>query len=206
MKCIIKHYGTSPYQTTWEAMSAFTNNRTKDTLDEFWIVEHPSVYTQGQAGKAEHILQETQIPIVQTDRGGQITYHGPGQLIIYTLIDIKRHAMSIRQLVSLLENSVIDLLNDYAITASANPKAPGVYVDGAKICALGLRVRKGCAFHGLALNVAMDLSPFEAINPCGYPGMRVTQMSNFDPKIDINQISAQLMRHLMRHLGYNASN
>lgn len=198
--CRVKYLGLQPYETTWQAMQDFTEARTRHTPDELWVVEHPAVYTLGQAGKLEHLLKKTSIPVVHTDRGGQITYHGPGQLIIYTLIDIKRKNIGVRALVSLLENSVVDLLQDYHLTAHTDPHAPGVYIKNAKICAIGLRIRRGFAFHGLALNVAMDLSPFEAINPCGYPDLKVTQLADFVPNVQLKEVQSQLIRHLLLHL------
>ncbi len=201
--CKVKYLGTIEYQDAWEAMKCFTNARTDQTPDEIWIVEHPPVYTLGQAGKAEHLLKQTHIPVIRTDRGGQITYHGPGQLIVYTLINIKRKGIGIRALVSRLEDSVIALLKDNNIPANSEPSAPGIYVGGAKICSIGLRIRKGCSFHGLALNVDMDLSPFRSINPCGYPGMQVIKMTDFKSNVNIDVVSKQLIAHLMSHLGYN---
>ena len=203
--CIVKYLGQKDYESTWQAMKDFTDNRTPETEDELWVVEHPPVFTIGQAGKSEHLLKQTNIPVIQVDRGGQITYHGPGQIVVYTLINVKRKGLGVRELVTLLETSTIDLLRHYDITAEADPKAPGVYVNEAKICAIGLRIRRGCSFHGLALNVKMDLTPYDAINPCGYPGMQVTQMADFLPKIEIKSVSAQLIAHLMSHLGYNAA-
>ena len=201
--CIIKYLGLQPYETTWQAMKDFTHARNSHTADELWVVEHPAVYTLGQAGNIEHLLKKTTIPVVRTDRGGQITYHGPGQVVIYTLINVKRKNLGVRALVSLLENSVIDLLKHYNIIAHADPQAPGVYIKDAKICAIGLRIHKGCAFHGLALNVAMDLSPFKAINPCGYPHLKVTQLSKFIHNIDPKEVMTQLIACLLLHLGYN---
>lgn len=174
---IFRQLGLQSYQTIWQAMQQFTEQRTSDTPDEIWLLEHESVFTQGQAGKAEHILFPGDIPVVQVDRGGQVTYHGPGQLVAYVLLDIKRRNMGVRQLVTLLEQTLIALLARYKIDAIARPDAPGVYVNEAKIASLGLRVRKGCTFHGLALNVDMDMAPFGRINPCGYAGMQMTQTS-----------------------------
>lgn len=162
-------------------MRDFTSNREARTLDELWLLEHPSVYTLGQAGRAEHLLNIGAIPVVQSDRGGQVTYHGPGQLIAYLLLDLRRCGLGVKRLVGLLEQSVIDLLARHELEAEARPEAPGVYVRGAKIASLGLRVRGGCCYHGLALNVAMDLEPFQRINPCGYPGLQVTQLSDLIP-------------------------
>ncbi|MEN9659197.1 MAG: hypothetical protein RL571_2662 [Pseudomonadota bacterium] len=171
------------YEPTWRAMQAFTDSRTAETSDEIWLVEHPPVYTQGQAGKPEHLLAATDIPVVQIDRGGQVTYHGPGQVVAYVLLDVRRLGIGVRELVRKLEQSVIDTLADYGVTAYGKVDAPGVYVHPelgeAKIASLGLRIRNGCCFHGLALNVNMDLTPFDWINPCGYAGMRVTQLADF---------------------------
>jgi lipoyl(octanoyl) transferase len=158
-------------------MHQFTDRRTADTPDELWLVEHTPVFTQGQAGKAEHLLMPGDIPVVQSDRGGQVTYHGPGQQVMYVLIDLKRRKLGVRQLVTAIEQTVVATLAHYDVEAYARPDAPGVYVDGKKICSLGLRIRQGCSFHGLALNIAMDLTPFLRINPCGYAGLEMTQLS-----------------------------
>jgi lipoyl(octanoyl) transferase len=174
-EAIVRSLGRVEYEATWRAMQAFTAQRTPETADEIWLLEHPPVYTQGQAGKPEHLLAATDIPVIPIDRGGQITYHGPGQAVAYVLVDLRRRAYGIRELVSRMEEAVIELLAVQRVNASRMAGAPGVYVDGAKIAALGLRVKQGCTYHGLALNVDMDLSPFALINPCGYAGMRVTQ-------------------------------
>ena len=182
---IIRDLGLQPYEIIWQAMTRFTNERDSDTPDELWLVEHPPVFTQGQAGKPEHILQTTDIPIVQSDRGGQVTYHGPGQLILYPLIDIRRRQLGVREMVTLLENLVIQWLAQYRITAYAKADAPGVYVaiignhgqNDAKIASLGLRIRRGCSFHGVSINIEMDLQPFQLINPCGYAGLQMAQLS-----------------------------
>ena len=171
----VRELGRVAYEPTWRAMQAFTAQRSADTPDELWMLEHPPVYTLGQAGKREHLIAATDIPVVAIDRGGQITYHGPGQVVAYVLVDLRRRGYGIRELVSRMEQAVIDLLAASNIDAARRAGAPGVYVDGAKIAALGLRVKQGCTYHGLALNVDMDLAPFAAINPCGYAGMRVTQ-------------------------------
>ena len=168
--------GTVDYESTWSAMKAFTLGRDENQEDECWFLQHNPVFTLGQAGKPEHILNPHQIPVVNTDRGGQVTYHGPGQLVAYLLVDIKRRKIGIRQLVDLIENSIIELLDGYGIVAATRKGAPGVYVDEKKIAALGLRIKQGCSYHGLSLNVDMDLEPFSYINPCGYPGMSVTQL------------------------------
>ncbi|MBX2835827.1 MAG: lipoyl(octanoyl) transferase LipB [Gammaproteobacteria bacterium] len=170
----VRHLGVQDYREVWLDMQSFTNDRASDTVDELWVVEHPPVYTLGQAGKLEHILNAGEIPIVQTDRGGQVTFHGPGQIIIYTLVDIRRRQIGVRAFVELLENAVMECLAEFNISAQSRRDAPGVYVDGAKIAALGLRVRRGCTFHGLSMNVDMDLTPFKGINPCGYADLPVT--------------------------------
>ena len=170
----MRHLGRVDYEPTWRAMQAFTAARQADTPDELWLLEHPPVYTQGQAGKPEHLIAATPIPVVPIDRGGQITYHGPGQIVAYVLVDLRRRGYGIRELVTRMEQAVIDLLAAQGVTAERLAGAPGVYVTGAKIAALGLRVKHGCTYHGLALNVDMDLRPFAAINPCGYPGLAVT--------------------------------
>lgn len=172
---IIRQLGRVDYEPTWRAMQTFTAARQADSPDEIWVLEHPPVYTQGQAGKPEHLIAVTSIPVVPIDRGGQITYHGPGQVVVYVLVDLRRRGYGIRELVTRMEQAVIDLLAAHGVKAERREGAPGVYVAGAKIAALGLRVKHGCTYHGLALNVEMDLSPFNAINPCGYAGMQVTQ-------------------------------
>lgn len=178
---IVKELGRQPYQPTWDAMRAFTDSRGAEAPDELWLLEHDPVYTQGLAGRAEHILSPGDIPVVQTDRGGQVTYHGPGQLVVYPLLDLKRLGIGIRSLVRLLEQAVIDLLASHGVSASRREGAPGVYVDGAKIAQLGLKVRRGCSYHGLAFNIDMDLEPFARINPCGFADLRVVQLKDFVP-------------------------
>lgn len=175
LKFNIKHSGFVDYLSTWQAMKNFTLARTKNTFDEIWLLQHPSVYTLGIAGKSEHLLQNNGIAVVRTDRGGQITYHGPGQIVAYLLLDIRRLKLSVRELVRKMEGAVIDLLQEYYIDTESRMDAPGVYVGDAKIAALGLKIKNGCCYHGIALNVDMDLTPFSAINPCGYPGLRITQ-------------------------------
>ncbi len=196
MPLIVRQLGEQPYLDTWQAMRELTDARTKDTPDELWLLEHPPVFTQGQAGKAEHILNPGDIPVIQTDRGGQVTYHGPGQIIAYPLIDLRRRGLSIRDIVSTLEQSVIDLLAEYNIHAAARRDAPGVYIDGAKIASIGLRVRKGCSYHGLSFNVDMDLAPFSRINPCGYENLPVTQLAAFQEDIDRPALAMQLAGHV----------
>ncbi len=171
----IKNMGITEYLTAWQAMKNFTAQRTRETPDEIWLLEHPPVYTQGIAGKPEHLLFPNQIPVIKTDRGGQITYHGPGQIILYLLLDLHRRQLNIRQLVRKMEGAVIDLLSEYDVVAQGNENAPGVYVNGAKIASLGLKIRRGACYHGIAFNADMDLVPFTAINPCGYRGLRVIQ-------------------------------
>ncbi len=200
---IVRHLGLRPYLETWHAMQAFTNGRTADTPDEIWLLEHEPVYTQGQAGKAEHLLQQTTIPVVQSDRGGQITYHGPGQLIVYVLIDLRRKGLGIRELVTHLERAVIAMLAHSQIPAQAKSDAPGVYVHGNKIASLGLRIRRGCSFHGLALNVNMDLTPFTHINPCGYAGLAMTQCTDLQGPTTVEAASPLLLAELTRELGYS---
>lgn len=192
----VRNLGQVDYEPTWQAMQAFTAQRTPDTPDEIWLLEHPPVFTQGQAGKPEHLIAATDIPVVPIDRGGQITYHGPGQAVAYVLIDLRRRGYGIRELVSRMEQAVIDLLAAQGVTASRMAGAPGVYVDGAKIAALGLRVKQGCTYHGLALNVDMNLSPFAAINPCGYAGMRVTQCRDLGLAGSSQEIGHMLGQHL----------
>ncbi len=199
---IVRNLGIQDYQHVWHNMQAFTDNRTADTPDEIWLVQHPSVFTQGQAGKPEHLLQRTEIPVVQSDRGGQITYHGLGQQIMYVLIDIKRHEnLNVRQ-------SVVKTLADYGIEGYPKPDAPGVYIDGKKICSLGLRIRHGRSFHGLAFNINMDLTPFHQINPCGYAGLEMCQLADFigSEQADCHQVSLQLVKHFSTLLGYNVTN
>jgi lipoyl(octanoyl) transferase len=196
----IRHLGSQPYAATFARMRELTLARGADTPDEIWFLEHPAVFTQGQAGKAEHVLDAGDIPVVQSDRGGQVTYHGPGQLVVYFLLDLHRRGYGIRTLVTRLEKSMIECLAGYGIVAAAKPDAPGVYVDGRKIGSLGLRVRKGCTYHGLSLNVAMDLAPFERINPCGFRGLGMTQVSALGGPGDLAQVSRDLEQVLLRSL------
>ena len=196
-EAIVRQLGRVEYEPTWRAMQAFTARRTADTPDELWLLEHPPVYTLGQAGKVEHLIAATDIPVVPIDRGGQITYHGPGQVVAYVLVDLRRRGFGIRELVGRMEQAVIDLLATQGVAAERLAGAPGVYVGGAKIAALGLRVRHGCTYHGLALNVDMDLAPFAAINPCGYPGMAVTQCRNLGVNLTLPQAEQALGRALL---------
>ena len=175
-KILVRHLGLQPYEPVSQAMHDFTDSRDDTTPDEIWLVEHLPVFTQGQAGKAEHLLMTGDIPVIQSDRGGQVTYHGPGQQVMYVLLNLKRRKLGVRELVTLLEQTVVNTLAEYGIDAHPRADAPGVYVGEMKICSLGLRIRKGCSFHGLALNINMDLAPFQRINPCGYAGMEMTQM------------------------------
>jgi lipoyl(octanoyl) transferase len=200
---IIRHLGQRDYFDTWQAMQAFTATRDVHTPDELWLLEHPPVFTQGQAGKPEHLLNPGEIPVVQTDRGGQVTYHGPGQLIGYVLLDLTRLKISTRQLVNNLENVIIQVLGDYQITATARYDAPGVYVGSAKICSIGLRVRKGYSYHGLAFNIAMNLEPFSRINPCGFSNLPITQLSAFYPAIELAEVAHKTTQHLAIQFGYN---
>jgi lipoyl(octanoyl) transferase len=191
------------YALTWSAMRDFTDKRDASTSDELWWLEHPAVFTQGQAGKAEHILAAGDIPVVRTDRGGQVTYHGPGQLVGYLLLDLRRLDLGVRALVSAIEAAVIDVLLDHGVVAVARREAPGVYVDGRKIAALGLRVRRGCTYHGLSLNVSTDLAPFARINPCGYQGLEVTRCRDLGIDADTQSLAARLTSHLVRRIGYD---
>ncbi len=201
---IIRMLGLQDYTDCWQAMQHFTNNRDESTLDEIWLLEHPPVFTQGQSGKPEHILNPGNIPIVQVDRGGQVTYHGPGQLVAYVLIDLKRKKLNVRSIVSILENSVIACLADYHVTANAKCDAPGVYVDSKKICSVGLRIRRGCSFHGLAFNVNMDLEPFSRINPCGFSELKMTQLAEFTKNPDVAETGKHLLDYLVKNLGYTS--
>ncbi|MFP5408048.1 MAG: lipoyl(octanoyl) transferase LipB [Gammaproteobacteria bacterium] len=194
---VVRSLGRVAYEPTWRAMQTFTAERTADTPDELWLLEHPPVYTQGQAGKPEHLIAATAIPVVPIDRGGQITYHGPGQIVAYVLVDLRRRGYGIRELVTRMEQAVIDLLAAQGVAAARQPGAPGVYVDGAKIAALGLRVKHGCTYHGLALNVDMDLTPFAAINPCGYAGMPVTQCRDLGVTLTLPQAEQALTHALL---------
>ena len=189
--------GRRDYAPVFEEMKRFNDERTADTEDELWVVEHNPVFTQGLASKPEHLLIRDDIPVVQIDRGGQITYHGPGQLVVYTMIDFKRRKTSVRNIVSALENSIIDTLSDYDITANADPQRPGVYVQGKKIASLGLRIKNGSVYHGLALNIDMDLSPFTHINPCGYAGLEMTQIAEYvRPAPSFGEVAKKLTGYL----------
>lgn len=197
---IIRDLGLVDYTETWRRMQDFTDHRTETTVDEIWLLEHPPVFTQGQAGKAEHLLFPGDIPVVQVDRGGQVTYHGPGQLVAYVLLDIKRRKIGVRELVTLIENVIIGSLANHQIEAYAKADAPGVYVNEAKVASLGLRVRKGCTFHGLALNVDMDLSPFGRINPCGYAGMQMVQSKDLGGLKTMTLAKQEISRQFVERL------
>jgi len=201
---IVRSLGEQPYLETWEAMKTFTAERDETVADEIWCLEHPRVYTQGQAGKAEHILAPGDIPVIQVDRGGQVTYHGPGQLVVYLMIDLPRLKLGVRSLVDRIEQAIVRVLDDVGVSAAPRPDAPGVYVSGAKIASLGLRVRRGCSFHGLALNVAMDMEPFRRINPCGFADMPMCQVSDFVEGASTDRFEQGLARALVEGLGYTS--
>ncbi len=205
MMITIRNLGLQSYLSTWEKMKQFTLSRDELTVDELWMLEHPPVYTQGQAGKAEHLLNPGAIPVLQSDRGGQITYHGPGQLVAYVLMDIKRKKLGIRSLVRNLEEILIDVLAHFNIKGSTQCGAPGVYVDEKKIASIGLRVKNGCTYHGIALNVAMDLTPFSGINPCGFTSLEMTQISDYAPDANIEAVSKLLTDSFITRLEKNAS-
>jgi len=197
----VRRLGRAEYEPTWRAMQAFTTQRGADSADELWLLEHPPVYTLGVAGRTEHLPRVANgIPVVRTDRGGQITYHGPGQVVLYLLLDLRRRGLSVRPLVRIMEQAVIDLLAAYSVAAAGRDEAPGVYVDGAKIAALGLRIRNNCCYHGLAFNVDMDLSPFHAIDPCGYSGLAVTQARDLGMVDGAELLGEKLVRHLLDRL------
>ena len=200
MNLLVKRLGRVEYEPTWQAMQSFTASRQPETPDELWIVEHPPVYTLGQAGKPEHVLQDIGIPIVKIDRGGQVTYHGPGQVVIYLLLDLSRLKIKVRELVIAIEQAVIDFLASHEVTAERRDGAPGVYVGEAKIAALGLKIKNGCSYHGLSLNVDMDLSPFAAINPCGYAGLKVIQTKDLNVPLTPFEAGEQLSKHLLLQL------
>ena len=192
---LLRELGLVDYEPTLAAMQQFTDTRDADSPDELWLLQHPRVFTQGQAGKAEHVLAPGDIPVIQVDRGGQVTYHGPGQWVLYLMVDIRRRQLGVRDLVDLIEQSLVQLLAGYSINAATKPGAPGVYVAGDKVAALGLRVRRGCSYHGLSLNVDMDLEPFGRINPCGYEGLQVTSMARLlpDTRLDVDAVGRRLL-------------
>ena len=197
----IKEKGLQDYASTWQEMVSFTENRNSQTEDELWTLEHRSVFTQGLSGKPEHLLKKTKIEVIKSDRGGQITYHGPGQLIVYCMIDIKRLGIGVKQMVSIIEMSIMDVLSDYSIKSHKVPGAPGVYVDGSKIAALGLKVKQGKTYHGLSLNIDMNLAPYDLINPCGYKDLNVTQMSNLtDNKLELDTIKEKLTKYRTKYV------
>ncbi|MGM8755376.1 lipoyl(octanoyl) transferase LipB [Enterobacter chuandaensis] len=196
-KILVRHLGLQPYEPVSQAMHEFTDSRDDATPDEIWLVEHLPVFTQGQAGKAEHLLMTGDIPVIQSDRGGQVTYHGPGQQVMYVLLNLKRRKLGVRELVTLLEQTVVNTLAEYGIDAHPRADAPGVYVGEMKICSLGLRIRKGCSFHGLALNINMDLTPFQRINPCGYAGMEMTQMRQWVDTATPGNIRPVLLKNML---------
>ena len=196
----IRQLGLTDYQSAWHEMQAFTNSRSGKTPDEIWFLQHPPVFTLGRNGKQEYLHDTGDIPVINVDRGGQVTYHGPGQLIVYPLMDIKRRQLGVQSLVRILEQSVIDMLSDYSLGAQRREKAPGVYVNDRKLAAVGLRIRKGCSFHGLSLNVDMDLSPFSMIDPCGYSGLEVTQLTDLGIDVPMETISKQFQAHFQRLL------
>lgn len=199
---LLRRLGRCEYRPVFDAMRAFTDGRDATTPDELWWVEHPPVFTQGVGGKPEHLLAPGDIPVVRADRGGQVTYHGPGQLVVYCLLDVRRLGLGARALVTILEQAVIELLAAHGIVAQARPDAPGVYLEGAKVASLGLRIRQGRSYHGLSLNVAMDLEPFSRINPCGYPGLRVTQLRDFGVELTLEAVAEALLPRLGHKLGY----
>jgi lipoyl(octanoyl) transferase len=200
VRLLVRHRGLVDYRATFDEMVRFTDARDPGTADELWLLEHPPVFTLGMNGNPAHLLSAGDIPVVRTDRGGQVTYHGPGQLVAYALLDLARRRLGVRALVNLLEDAVIATLARYGIVAESRPKAPGVYVDGAKIASLGLRVRRGASYHGLALNVAMDLEPFARINPCGYEGLAVTQSSALGGPADLEAVGSDLAEELLKRL------
>jgi len=200
---VVKNLGEKPYAETWQAMKSFTDSRDECAADEFWFVQHPPVYTLGQAGRVEHLLAPGDIPSVHSDRGGQVTYHGPGQLVCYLLLDIRRLQLGVRDLVTVIEQSIVQLINSYGVAAEAKPEAPGVYVDGRKLAALGLRIRKGYSYHGLSLNVDMDLGPFSNINPCGIEGLEVVDMKRLGIDRPMAKIMEELTDILVQQIGYD---
>jgi lipoyl(octanoyl) transferase len=203
--CRVRDLGRQPYEPVWRAMQRFTDARDEATLDELWLVEHDPVFTLGQAGKPEHVLAAGDIPVLHVDRGGQVTYHGPGQIVAYPLLDLRRLKLGVREYVQRIEQAVIETLGDWNIVAARREGAPGVYVNGEKIAALGIRVRRGCSFHGLAFNVAMDLEPFARINPCGYAGLQVTSMALLGGASDLAAVRDTLMAHMATQFGLRLS-
>jgi len=202
---VMRHLGLAPYEPTWRAMQRFTDQRNDSTPDEIWFLEHSPVFTLGLNASREHLLAPRDIPVVQTDRGGQVTYHGPGQLVIYPLIDLKRLRLGVRALVVALENAIIAYVAGYGVNASGSRRAPGVYVDGAKLASIGLRIRRGSSYHGIALNVALDPEPFERINVCGYRGLAVTRLIDLGVGADVDTVARELTPYLLRHLGFETN-
>jgi lipoyl(octanoyl) transferase len=202
---VVKNLGEKPYVSTWQLMKRFTDSRGECAADEIWFVQHPPVYTLGQGGKVEHLLTPVDIPVVHSDRGGQVTYHGPGQLVCYLLLDVRRLRLGVRGLVTAIEQSVVQLINSYGVAAESKPEAPGVYVDGKKLAALGLRIRKGCSYHGMSLNVDMDLDPFSNINPCGFKGLEVVDMKSLGIDRPMTEIIEELTDILSRQIGYDGA-
>lgn len=201
---IVRYMGRRDYEPVWREMQQFTDQRDADTCDELWLVEHPPVFTQGLAGKAEHILAAGDIPVIQVDRGGQVTYHGPGQIVAYPMINLRRHGIGVKSLVHGIEQAIIDTVALYDIEAKRKDNAPGVYVDGRKIASLGLRIRQACSFHGLAFNIDMDLEPFQRINPCGFSGLEVIQLADLTEGAKIKQVEQQLIQAFCQNLNYTA--
>jgi lipoyl(octanoyl) transferase len=201
-RLLVRQLGLSDYESVWHAMQDFTDQRDESTVDELWLVQHPPVFTQGQAGKAEHVLAPGDIPVVQVDRGGQVTYHGPGQIVAYPLVDIRRSGVGVRDFVNCIEESIIQVLHHYGVNGVRREGAPGVYVNGEKIASVGLRVRQGRTFHGLSFNIDMDLEPFRRINPCGYEGLVVTQLKAFSPLV-FSEVENRLVDSITAQLGYS---
>jgi lipoyl(octanoyl) transferase len=195
-----------PYEPVWQKMQSYTNTRNEQSSDEIWLLEHQKVFTQGQAGKEEHLLNTGDIPVVQVDRGGQVTYHGPGQLVMYILVDLRRHKLGVRDMVTLMEQAIIDVLQSFSVTAFAKADAPGVYVEQSKIASLGLRVRRGCTFHGFALNLDVDKEPFLRINPCGYAGMQMSNLADFVSGLDQSLVRQRLCDYMIEKIGYTDVN
>jgi lipoyl(octanoyl) transferase len=202
---IVRHLGQAPYEPTWRAMQRFTEERDEATADEIWLVEHPPVFTLGMNASREHVLAPGDIPVVQIDRGGQVTYHGPGQLVIYPLLNLRRRKLGVRDLVVALENAIVAYCGQLGIAAEGSRQAPGVYVAGEKLASIGLRIRRGASYHGAALNVSLDLAPFKGINVCGYRGLAVTRLSNFVPGIDVPQAAQALTPHLLKQLRFDGA-
>jgi len=199
---LVRNLGICAYQEVWQRMREFTKQRDLETADEIWLLQHYPVFTQGQAGSAKHVLNPRDIPIIKTDRGGQVTYHGLGQLIVYPLINLQRIKLGVKQFVNILQQSVIQLLADYKIIADVRVNAPGVYVNDAKICSIGLKIQRGCSYHGIALNVNMDLEPFTRINPCGIKNLKMIQISDYVSNICLSDVEEKIVRYLVKNLGY----